>query len=467
MTDTRTSNHLVLPESIRERFEQSSGLDFRDGEHITAKEIWRFLNEDAPLKFPYTFDLGPGSSFLTKFSGDIELFSAIKRNYVYLNLRDRFLKAHANGAPTVYVQGYQTVEAYHAARAIPIGTGFLSFWASNLKDGQSLDDYNRARATLHEEGRRVISPDACHGMVSVYHIIQSGVVPIDYVAPYLGTHCSEVCGINELHRSGKRKIPTLFVDGPSDLRHHHSWDVDYQAANLRRLTETLGKHTGRKVTDEDLLAEIKLANKARKLVQDYAELWWSAKDPPTGSHDHITTFYGVHRFLPETTAVISMIQGAYDDVNYRVKHGIKGFGLADDPKRLFCCGGRISPEIADAAGAVIVGTDVQLGQGSVHAKETGDPYRNLAESILSLPHELPYEERAEWIVRQVKKSRADGVTFMYQWGCNSQSAAARIISDIIKDETGLPTIVMEPSERGTETLGQVQTRAEAFIEILA
>jgi benzoyl-CoA reductase/2-hydroxyglutaryl-CoA dehydratase subunit BcrC/BadD/HgdB len=466
MTSLQTSNQLVLPESIRERFEQSSGLDFRGGEHIPAKEIWRFLKEDAPVKFPYTFDISPGSSFLTKFSGDIELFSAIKRNYVYLSLRDRLLKAHANGTPVVFVQGYQTMEAYHAAGTIPVGTGFLSYWASNLKDGQSISDFNMTRASFLEAGRKLISPDACHPQISAYGVIQSGVVPVDYIAPYLGVHCSDILDLCVAHRSGKRRVPTFLVDTPLDTLHHHAWDVDYQAKSLRKLTTELGKLAKREVTDEDLRAEIKLENKARKLLQEYVKVWNSAKVPPTGSHDHMATFYGVHRFLPETTAVISMIQGAYDDVKYRAQHGIKGHGVADDPKRIFSCGRHLTPEIVDEAGAVLVGTDVQFGQGSIHVKEEGDPYHNLAEAVLSLPHEMPLEERAHWIVRQVKESRADGVTFMYQWGCNSESAAARIISDIIKEETGLPTQVMEPSDRGTETLEQVRTRTEAFIEIL-
>jgi len=466
MSNVHENKQLVLPESIRERFEQSSDLLFRDGERVTAKQIWHFLTEEAPIKFPYTFDISPGTSFLTKFSGDINLFSAIKRNYVYLSLRDRLARDHAKGTPIVFVQGYQTMEPYHAARTVPVGTGFLSYWASNLKDGQSIDDFNRTRAAFREAGHRLISPDACHPQISAYGVIQSGVVPVDYIAPYLGIHCSDILPLCVAHRSGKTKVPTYLVDTPIDGRHHHAWDVSYQAESLRKLTKELGKLAKREVTDEDLFAEIKLANRARNLLREYVTTWNSAKVPPTGSHDHMATFYGVHRFLPETTAVISMIQGALDDVTYRVKHGIKGHGVVDEPVRIFCCGGHLPAEVVDEAGAVLVGTDVQLGQGSVQVKETGDPYENLAEAALSLPHELPLEERAHWIVKQVKEARADGVTFTHQWGCNTESAAARMVSDIIKQETGLPTAIMEPSARGTEIVEQVRTRVEAFIETL-
>jgi hypothetical protein len=453
----------VLPDSIRQRFVDSPGIEFRDGGTVSSAEIWRFLTEDVPRLFPYTFETGPKDSFLTKFSGDYELFSAIKRNYVYLSLRDRLKRLHDQGLPIVFVQGYQTMEPYHAARTIPVGTGFLSYWATNLKDGQSINEFNKNRASFLEAGRRAISPDACHPQISAYGVIQSGVIPIDFIAPYLGIHCSDILPLAVAHRSGKTRVPTLLVDTPIDGLHHGAWDVDYQAKTLRTLVRRLSEVAKRPVTDDDLRAEIRLANEARKLLQDYVAIWNSADTPPTGSHDHTATFYGVHRFLPETTAVISMIKGARDEVSWRVKHGVKGHGVAERPVRIFSCGGAPA-EVVDAAGGVVVGTAVQYGQGSVLVKEAGDPYENLAAAVLSLPHELPLEERAHWVAKKVKESRADGATFSYQWGCNSEAAASRLIADIVRKEAGVPTAIVEPSDRGTETAEQVRTRVEAFIE---
>jgi benzoyl-CoA reductase/2-hydroxyglutaryl-CoA dehydratase subunit BcrC/BadD/HgdB len=80
---------------------------------------------------------------------------------------------------------------------------------------------------------------------------------------------------------------------------------------------------------------------------------------------------------------------------------------------------------------------------------------------------LPTEQRAEWTVEAVKRSRADGVLFMYNWGCNYQTGVARMISDIVKQKTGLPTTFIEVGELGrAEATEQSQNRVEAFIELL-
>jgi len=100
-------------------------------------------------------------------------------------------------------------------------------------------------------------------------------------------------------------------------------------------------------------------------------------------------------------------------------------------------------------------------------KETGDPYENLALAYSSLPYERSSEERAMWTVEQMKASRSDGMVFMYNWGCNYQSAVAAMITDIIKEETGLPAITIEVGElTRMESLEQSQNRIESFIEML-
>ena len=67
----------------------------------------------------------------------------------------------------------------------------------------------------------------------------------------------------------------------------------------------------------------------------------------------------------------------------------------------------------------------------------------------------------------VKKSRADGVLFMYNWGCNYQTSVGRMISDIVKEKTGKPSTFVEVGELGrTEATEQSENRVEAFIEMI-
>jgi Benzoyl-CoA reductase/2-hydroxyglutaryl-CoA dehydratase subunit, BcrC/BadD/HgdB len=274
--------------------------------------------------------------------------------------------------------------------------------------------------------------------------------------------------LTETHRSGKRDVPTYVVDHPVPGKEGKPSQarIDYLKVELKELADRVSKLSGKPVTDEKLFAEIKRENKARQLVRECYDIWWNAKIPPTNSNDH-----GLIRALAvdgygDFPAAIDILQETRDELKERVKKGVKGAGLKDDPVRLFTCGSCVQPNttLVDNVGGVVVGRDDFWSEVVNDVKETGDPYENLAETILSFPYELPTVERAEWIADQAKKSRADGVIFMYAWGCNYQTGVARMIADIVKDRTGLPTAAVE-TEIGQDS-EQIENRVEAFIEIL-
>jgi benzoyl-CoA reductase/2-hydroxyglutaryl-CoA dehydratase subunit BcrC/BadD/HgdB len=98
-------------------------------------------------------------------------------------------------------------------------------------------------------------------------------------------------------------------------------------------------------------------------------------------------------------------------------------------------------------------------------EEEGDPYYNLSKAILSYPYEQDIETRAAWTIQEIRKSRAHGVLFLYNWGCNTQSAIARMLVDIIKRETSLPTLIIE-HEFGASQSEQLQNRVNAFVEMV-
>jgi benzoyl-CoA reductase/2-hydroxyglutaryl-CoA dehydratase subunit BcrC/BadD/HgdB len=164
------------------------------------------------------------------------------------------------------------------------------------------------------------------------------------------------------------------------------------------------------------------------------------------------------------------MEDAREELHYRIKNGISGPGVSDHPPRVFICGSCScvhNTAIRDAGG-VEVGHDDGLSQASLQVKESGDPYYNLAEALASLPYEKAPEERAEWTAKMVKESRADGVIFIFNWGCNYQSSVSRLITDIVKERTGVPATVIELGELGRmQGSEQSRNRVEAFMEMIS
>ncbi len=459
-----TKELFEYPEEIKPQFIETDDLVFGDGRRISSAQIWDFMTKEAPVRFPYAFDK---SVYFRGISSDVNLSSGIKRNYLSLTLKDRLMGANKKGVPLVFVQGGQTVEPYYAAGGIPLRPGLVSGFARNQVEGLNTRKSNQRGMSILEEGRRAVSIDSC-GQISAHAAVEENIVHVDFIAPYLCLRCSDMAYLVESHRHGKRNIPSYLVDHPTD---HNSgrWKTEYLKTELEILTGKIAKLSNKNVTDEDLRAEIKRENKARKILQDCFKIRWSAKVPPTNSVDHSSLVSLGVDGCGDFAASTQVLEETRTELKERVKHGVKGTGLKDDPARLWICGSCVGPQASrvDSAGGVVVGKDDFWSEASTNVKETGDPYENLAEAILSFPYELSTEERAAWTAEQAIKSKADGVIFYFAWGCNYQSAVARMIADIIKEQTGIPTINIEAELTSAEGMEQNQNRVESFIEMLS
>ncbi len=453
------------PEEIKERFIETKGLDFRDGTHVSSEDIWDFMTEEAPRRFPYAFSMD--RFYFGRLSKDVELFSGIKHGYLSLTLRDRLLKAHSQGIPIIHVQGGQTVDPYFAAGGIPIVPGPLRGWARDMKEGMSIRDADNRALSILEAGRQSISIEACNNPIAAIEAIHQEIVPIDLIAPYLCLRCTDIGYVIESYRRGMNKVPFYLIDYP--ITQDREWTVTYLAQMIRNLVKKIGDLRGKQATEEDLRTEIKLENRGRRLARETVELSWSASVPPINSTDTQSIITTGRFDRGDSLAATQVLEEANHEVRTRIKYSVKGAGLEDDPARIFSCGScfGLRGDFVEEKGGILVGTDDHLSKIYADFSETGDPYEKLAESVLSYPYEQPAEKRARWVVELVKKSHADGVVCGYNWGCNYQSAISRMIADIVKEDTGLPTINIEVAELGRlESVEQTQNRMESFIEVL-
>ncbi len=468
-TEDKKANLITYPERVRHQLEKTEDIVFVDGRRVTPSEIWQFMTEEAPKRFPYAFDTRTYNT--ARISDDLDFVSGIKYNYIQLTWCDRLLAARKKGIPLILNEGGgQTRDPYYAAGAIPLRPGVISAWVRGMEDGLDLHHVDLRNTAIMESGRKSITIEACN-QIGAHAAIDDGVVDVDILAPFLCLRCSDVAYLVEKHRNSQRSLHLQLIDYPINDQANKEWAVDYFASNLRRLIASISNLTGAGVTDDDLKEEIKLHNRMRRLALDIHELWWSADAPPTNSIDfNQIRIFGNDPCGVNLISAISILEEIKQEVQKRIKNSIKGAGLADDSVRLFACGSCVSPNpnAVDRAGGVIVGKDDWLSGLYIKVKEDGNPYVNLAKANLSITYEQPTEARALWTVEQVKKSKADGLIFMHQWGCNFQSAISRMVADIVKEKTGIPTLIIEVDELGkVEALEQSQNRVVSFIEMLS
>lgn len=473
LTSLKMARHngtVNFPEEMKEQFLESGGLNFRYRPYASAEEIWDFMTREAPRRFPYYYVPNPYAGAAYKFSDYIEYLWTIKFHYMIMSYPDRFLEAQKKGVPVVFIQGGQGLEPYHAARTIALRPMSVMLWGGSVSAGEGISLRERALSDMNisEQGRREVSPEACH-MLNAHQWIKNGTIPASLVAPYLCTRCSDMMYISESHRSSKRKTPVLLVDFPVNSRPGQEWPVKYLASNLRRLTQKLTEVGGREVRDEDLRESIRLMNRGRKGVRDYVETWLKAERMPSYSNDFAWVMRIIVEYFGEPEAGVQIVEQAVAEQRERVEKGIKGIEIVDNPVRLFICGSCITMqgENIDKVGGVVVGYDDYWNRATVHVPEEGGPFENLSRAMLSWPYERPTIERARWVAEQVVKARAEGLIFAYHWGCQLQSAVSRMVSEVVKKETGIPVLYLELDQLGKqETVEQSENRIESFIEML-
>jgi len=451
------------PDSVRDKFCRTGGLRFENGRYVSAAEIWRYMTEEAPVRFPYKFVDGRSCEVI---SHDASFFSGIKRNYLGFTSWDRMTEKIMSGRPAVSVQFGQPNEIYRAAGCEPVGPGFGRMWLWRKVEGQGMKESEQRMYNLMEEYRKSLPAESCN-LIASYPATCNEEVPLSLRAPCLVMRCSDIVYAMESCRDD-RKLPTHIVDYP--VNHYPGeWRIEYLGKQLRNLAEELGRLSGKDVTDDVLFTEIKKQNRLRKLGMECQRMWWSAKDPPTNSEDNFFAGAGAGG-MGDFTAATQLMEEAREELVFRIKNGIKGLDVADDAPRVLICGSCscIHNSAIRDSGGVEVAHDDNLSLSSLRVKETGDPYYNLAEALASLPYELAPEERAEWTAKMVKESRADGIIFVYNWGCNYQSSVSRLITDIVRDRTGVPATCIEIGELGRmQGSEQVRNRVEAFMEMIS
>lgn len=452
-------------ESNKEKFLESDVITFKDGTVVAPAEVWHYLTVEGPEKYPNAFEVNIYQG--NRDSRDETLAATLKNQYLSLTLSERLEKAKDKGKSIAFIQGGQAVDPYTAADTIALRPALINSWSSGRKHGETIHERNRRTRGNKEKSFHDMSFEACQ--TGGFEHIQAGDLRVDIVAPYSVLRCSDVSYGLEAHRHGPNdKVKLFLADYPMRNQSDKPWAIEYFAKNLRRLTGTLDGITGKITSDEDLTNAIKLHNEGRRIAIELADLWWEADVPPTNGGDRggLVTL-GNLEVHGDTHATLSVLKEARRNIEERVKNGVRGHGVVDNPKRLFVLGSCVglNNSRSEDYGAIVVGTDNMWSHLSTLVEEEGDPYYNLSKATLEYPYEQSIEKRALWTVEQIKRSRADGVIFLHNWGCNTQAAVARPIVDVIKRELGIPTFISE-RELGGLQHEQEQNRVNAFIEML-
>ena len=241
-------------------------------------------------------------------------------------------------------------------------------------------------------------------------------------------------------------------------------------AELVRLKERVEKDFGVTITDDQLREAIGRRNTERRLLKELYELSIMTPPPITGLRQLQILFGSQFKFNWEEK--VAEIQNAIDSIRSAYQAGDRP--VKEEAPRILITGcpmGGVTEKVVkviEEAGAVVVVYENCTGAKQLdrQCREEGDPLTNIADHYLQIGCAVmtPDNNRFALLERLCEQFHVDGVVEMTLQACHAYAVEAHSVKAFMKRK-GIPYLQLE-TDYSTSDIGQLSTRAGAFVEML-
>jgi len=307
------------------------------------------------------------------------------------------------------------------------------------------------------------------------------------IKSFMGFKLGKVCPyvesadlvIGETTCDGKKKAYELFAEyaplhvmelpqmkRPQD---HLLWRTE-----IDRLVEKLQEVTGRKLTAENLIRSIGEVNAKRRALQRLNATRKASPAPISGKDALLATQIAFYDDVPRFTDMVNKIA---DELEARVAVG-RGVAPEDAP-RLLITGSPMSipnwklHDVIEKAGGVVVAEELCTGSRYYEklVPETGRTVDAMLDDIAGKYLDIncacftPNLGRTEDVLRLAKEYQVDGIVNYALRFCTPYGIEATSLERAVR-EAGYRFLSID-TDYSMGDVGQLQTRVEAFLEMLA
>ena len=241
-------------------------------------------------------------------------------------------------------------------------------------------------------------------------------------------------------------------------------------AELVRLKSRVENDFGVTITDDMLREAIHKRNIERRLLKELYELSTLCPPPLSGLRQLQILFGAQYKF--DWQEKVDEIQNAINSIMESYDAGDRP--IAENAPRILITGcpmGGVTEKVVkviEEAGAVVVAFENCTGakQMDRQCREDGDPITNIADHYLQIGCSVmtPNPNRFELLGRLCEQFKVDGVVEMTLQACHTYAIEAYTVKTFLKNRN-IPYLQLE-TDYGTADIGQLSTRAGAFVEML-
>ena len=232
-----------------------------------------------------------------------------------------------------------------------------------------------------------------------------------------------------------------------------------------RVVERMVNLTGHQVTDDELRQGVRAANRVRKLVRRLREL--ASRHGALAALEMMVVEFGNLHHYSDITEWPNVLDHLLATAEARVAAGTPV--VSGDALRVVWVTPPADPLLltyVEDAGARVVGTEYVINQALEVIDESKPGLEAIAESFMAASLIGTSRQRAESVIRQARERQAEGVIISGILGGSHCAMETRLISDIVKQELDLPVLEFDVAPPSNEIGRQLQTRIDAFLEVL-
>ena len=244
--------------------------------------------------------------------------------------------------------------------------------------------------------------------------------------------------------------------------------VDVVMEELQRYIATLETLSGAAIMEARLLKIAEITNEIRGYMRELYSYYIKGYVPL-----HTAALLLVHGcyvdFLSDAPFFLNRIRNLVHEIRRKYRKGLPNY-RKEKVYRVIIAGSPgfdpILPSTFEKAGAVLLYLDLFESCTRYQGiKTTGNMIENYANYLLDLNIKEGIMDLVDIWITIAKKIQADAILFSNVWGCRFTTPAYRKMKDLVNAELGIPIYPLDFYSPG-ESIGQVQTRIGAFIEML-
>ena len=261
------------------------------------------------------------------------------------------------------------------------------------------------------------------------------------------------------------KLPCIFLAHPQQRK--PAFGLQFTMDQYQHIKTELEKISGSAITDEALRNAIKVYNRSRAARREFVKLAGQHPDVVSAVNRSAVLRSAWFMLKDEHTAKLEALNEELKklpECNWKGKKVLTSGIICDNPKLL---------QIFDDNQIAIVADDVahESRPIRVDAAETGDPMMALAQQFADQDYDiLLYDEhsnqnrRADFVVKQIKDSGAQGLVLFMQQFCDPEEMEYPYLKKAL-DEAGIPHIKLGVDQQMRD-FGQASTAIQAFADVL-